>query len=85
MDILELYKDKYNEPDEEKVKKVIHDDLQQEYNNVACSLFDKSNTTPKEKSELGAEIIKALQEAIDEAKAEKQQKQGLKKRRNKHV
>lgn len=41
---------------------------------------DKDNT-PKEKSEIGTEIIKALQEAIDEAKAEKQQKQGLKKRR----
>ena len=39
----------------------------------------------KEKFELGSTIIKALQEAIDEAKAEKQQKQGLKKRRNKHV
>lgn len=39
----------------------------------------------KEKFKLGKEIIKALQEAIDEAKAEKQQKQGLKKRRNKHV
>lgn len=46
---------------------------------------DKSNTTPKEKFELGKDIIKALQEAIDEAKAEKRQKQGLKKRRNKHV
>lgn len=45
---------------------------------------DKDNT-PKEKFELGSTIIKALQEAIDKAKAEKQQKQGLKKRRNKHV
>lgn len=45
---------------------------------------DKDNP-PKEKFQLGKEIIKALQEAIDEAKAEKQQKQGLKKRRNKHV
>lgn len=42
---------------------------------------DKNNTTPKEKSELGSKIIKALQETTDEAKAEKQQKQGLKKRR----
>lgn len=45
---------------------------------------DKDNT-PKEKFKLGAEIIKALQEAIDKAKAEKRQKQGLKKRRNKHA
>ena len=45
---------------------------------------DKDNT-PKEKFKVGKDIVKALQEAIDKAKAEKQQKQELKKRRNKHV
>lgn len=48
-----------------------------------CSNIHKNSQ--EEHSELGTDIIEALQEAIDEAKAEKRQKQGLKKRSNKHV
>lgn len=84
MDILEWYKEEYNEPNEEKVKEILYNKWQQARNETLRLLTDKDYADEQRKN-YGKLIVKLLQEAIDEAKAEKQQKQGLKKRRKKHV